>query len=268
MSVSAYLLELVNARSVEELWRMHLEKMAEYGFDRLFYGFTRHKTSAGFGFGDPQDFVILTNHNKEYTDRFLGERMYMTAPMVRWALTNEGALSWDWLAEKVARNQLTPQEMDVLQFNQSKGITAGYTISFASGSFRSKGAIGLIAPTNTAQSVVNDTWAEHGEDLLVMNNVAHLKLISLPHAAIGWSLTDRQREALEWVSDGKTTQDIAAIMGLTPATVEKHLRLARQALNVETTAQAVSKAAFQNQIFVLDAQPPRPEANQRDRKSR
>ena len=41
-------------------------------------------------------------------------------------------------------------------------------------------------------------------------------------------------------------------MGLTPATVEKHLRLARQALSVETTAQAVLKAAFQNQIFFLE----------------
>ncbi|MFO7771946.1 MAG: LuxR family transcriptional regulator, partial [Roseovarius gahaiensis] len=34
-------------------------------------------------------------------------------------------------------------------------------------------------------------------------------------------------------------------------TVEKHLRLARQALGVETTAQAVLKAALQNQMFVV-----------------
>jgi LuxR family transcriptional regulator len=47
-------------------------------------------------------------------------------------------------------------------------------------------------------------------------------------------------------------QDIATIMGLTPATVEKHLRLAREALNVDTTAQAVLKAALQNQMFISD----------------
>jgi len=40
---------------------------------------------------------------------------------------------------------------------------------------------------------------------------------------------------------------------LTPATVEKHLRLAREALDVETTAQAVLKAAFYNKMFVLEA---------------
>ena len=43
------------------------------------------------------------------------------------------------------------------------------------------------------------------------------------------------------------------LMGLTPATVEKHLRLAREALDVETTAQAVLKAAFYNQMFTVDA---------------
>ena len=41
------------------------------------------------------------------------------------------------------------------------------------------------------------------------------------------------------------------LMGLTPATVEKPLRLAREALAVETTAHAVMKAAFANQFFVL-----------------
>jgi len=35
--------------------------------------------------------------------------------------------------------------------------------------------------------------------------------------------------------------------------VEKHLRLARENLNVETTAQAVLKAAFLNQMFVIEA---------------
>ena len=56
---------------------------------------------------------------------------------------------------------------------------------------------------------------------------------------------------LEWVGDGKTAQDISTIMGVSPATIEKHLRLAREALDVETTAQAVLKASFQNQLYAV-----------------
>ena len=87
-----------------------------------------------------------------------------------------------------------------------------------------------------------------------MNNILHLKVIQLPYTAARKTLTERQREALEWVGMGKTNQDIATIMGLTAATVEKHLRLARQALDVETTPQAVVKASFQNQIFLVGAE--------------
>ena len=86
----------------------------------------------------------------------------------------------------------------------------------------------------------------------VMNDVAHLKILTLPQNTAKHALTPRQREALQWVGDGKTTQDIALLMGLTAATVEKHLRLARESMGVETTAQAVLKAAFTNQMFVMD----------------
>ena len=103
------------------------------------------------------------------------------------------------------------------------------------------------------QSEVDALWAKHGKDIQLMNEIAHLKILTLPYSTPGRNLTSRQREALEWVGDGKTMQDIALLMGLTAATVEKHLRLARESLSVETTAQAVLKAAFANQMFVLDA---------------
>jgi len=140
----------------------------------------------------------------------------------------------------------------VIDFNQVHGVTAGYSISFKSLSPRTKGAIALTAQKGVTQSEVDALWSRCGEQILALNNVAHLRILSLPYTAPGRALTPRQREVLGWVGDGKTIQDIATIMGLTPATVEKHLRLARQALSVETTAQAVLKAAFQNQIFFLE----------------
>ncbi|MEL7089988.1 MAG: helix-turn-helix transcriptional regulator, partial [Planctomycetota bacterium] len=104
-----------------------------------------------------------------------------------------------------------------------------------------------------SQDEVDAMWDEHGNDIQLMNNIAHLKILTLPYVSPKRVLTRRQREALEWVGDGKTMQDIAVLMGLTSATVEKHLRLAREALAVETTAQAVLKAAFANQMFILEA---------------
>lgn len=99
------------------------------------------------------------------------------------------------------------------------------------------------------QDAVDAIWSRHGRDLTVLAHVAHLRIVTLAELSLGRPLTQRQREVLQWVAEGKSVQDVATILGLTPPTVEKHLRLARSALRVGTTAQAVAKATFLNQIF-------------------
>ena len=246
----AYLEDVTNAQTVEELWDHHTRQMATYGFDRLMYGFTRYRTSSSLG--DPQDWVLLSSQSPEYMKVFFDEGLYYHAPMIRWALANNGACSWRWMMDMNRIDNLTASELRVVEFNKSMEVTAGYTVSFRSISERSKGAIALTAKPGLTQETVDETWAEHGDAIVVMNNVMHLKLLTLPHSGER-QLTQRQREVLQWVGDGKTTQDIAVLLNLTAATIEKHLRLAREALDVETTAQAVLKAAFYNQMFMLDA---------------
>lgn len=250
MKLHDYLHRVTISQSIEELWEMHVEKMAEFGFDRLLYGFTRYRTSTSLG--DPGDFVVLSNHSTDYTSVFVGEGHYLHAPMVRWALTSDGARSWKMLAEIQKNLTLTAKERSVLEFNHKMGVTAGYTISFQSICARSKGAIGLTGKAGMDQDEIDEMWAVHGADITLMNNVTHLKILSLPYTAPNRSLTPRQREVLEWVGNGKTIQDTALLMGLTSATIEKHLRLAREALDVETTAHAVMKATFANQMFALN----------------
>ena len=251
MRLRDYLQYISYSKTLEELWDAHTRQMSDYGFDRMLYGYTQYRTKTSLG--DPEDFVILTNHEKDYIDGFLHSGLYFHAPMLKWALDHEGAASWRMLADMNASKAMTRDERRVYEFNASKGVTVGYTISFNSVSVRTKGAISLSARDGLSQDEMDAIWDEHGQDILLMNNVAHLKILNLPYTAPNRSLTKRQREALQWVGDGKTTQDIALLMGLTSATVEKHLRLAREALSVETTAQAVLKAALHNQMFVVEA---------------
>ncbi|TCP40991.1 LuxR family transcriptional regulator [Rhodovulum marinum] len=238
---------IVATRTVEELWSLHTRKMAEFGFDRLIYGFTRFRTANSFG--DRDDFFVLSNLSEDYMRTFIDDGMYRDAPMVRWAAEHEGACSWRELKDRYARGELTPAEVRVVEFNRSMGMSAGYSIAFSDISVRAKGAIGLVARCGMDQDAVDAMWDRHGSEILLMNDVMHLKVQNLPCSSTRPPLTPRQREVLEWVGDGKTAQDIATILGVTPATVEKHLRLARETLDVETTAQAVLKAWFQNQIF-------------------
>ncbi|MHB1054193.1 MAG: XrtB/PEP-CTERM-associated transcriptional regulator EpsA [Thiobacillus sp.] len=55
-------------------------------------------------------------------------------------------------------------------------------------------------------------------------------------------ITAREVEVLTWVRDGKTNDEIAAILGLSMLTVKNHLRHAMKKLVVRTRGQAVAKA--------------------------
>jgi LuxR family transcriptional regulator, quorum-sensing system regulator SdiA len=250
MSLDNHINTLMSTRSIEELWDMHCRHMKHYGFIRLLYGFPHYRS--GQSLGDPDDLVILSNHSKEYLDWFIGEEKYKKAPMVLWALANEGVMSWSDITTRYEAGSLTSEEIDIMAQNHALGVRAGYSISFSSVTPRSKGAIALTGGPDTTQAEIDAIWEKHQSEIIALNNVVHLKILSLPRVSPTRSLTQRQLEALHWVGDGKTTADTALLMGLTQATVEKHLRLAREVLSVETTAQAVLKAALQNQLFVVD----------------
>lgn len=242
--ILAHLERLLLAATIEEAWDLHCAAMAEFDFNRLIYGFTRFRSSGNLG--QPDDLLVLSNIGSSYTEAFIHGGLYQKAPMVRWASENTGDCSWGWLEANEA--SFSEAERQVMAFNRRHGLVAGYTVSFSDISTRFRGAIGLVAREGLSQVDVEARWAVDGKMISMLNHAFHLKATSLPYTDVN-PLTKRQREVLEWVGDGKTMLDIAAILGVTPATVEKHLRLAREALKVETTAQAVLKASYKNQIF-------------------
>jgi len=60
--------------------------------------------------------------------------------------------------------------------------------------------------------------------------------------ANGNGLTDREAEILAWVARGKTNQEIAVLLVVSPHTVRKHLEHAYQKLRVHTRTAAVARA--------------------------
>jgi DNA-binding NarL/FixJ family response regulator len=57
-------------------------------------------------------------------------------------------------------------------------------------------------------------------------------------------LNERESEALTWIARGKTSAEIAVILGLSKRTIDFHLENARVKLGVQTRTEAVIKAAF------------------------
>lgn len=56
------------------------------------------------------------------------------------------------------------------------------------------------------------------------------------------ALTDRQLECLRWISRGKSSTDIGAILGISGRTVDYHVAIICDRLAVRTRMQAVARA--------------------------
>ena len=237
-------------RSVDALWQHHTSMMADFGFDRLFYAYSAFRRAGTFG--DPDDALILTNHDPQYVEAFVDKGLFRAGPMMNWANENVGAISWRKVHSEMKDRHLTDAERTVLALNARYGLTAGYTIAFPIAKKYSHAGIGLTAKKGMTHDDVEAIWARDGDVIEVMNHVAHLCISQLPATGQSRVLTRRQTEVLELVADGKTIQDIALLLERNAATVEKHLRGARDTLGVETTAQAVRKASVLNQIFLLE----------------
>lgn len=241
-----HLQKLVSATSVDAVWTQHCAQMGAFGFDRLLYGYSRLASSAAFG--ERQDALILSNHDPDYLDRYLAEDLLRADPVIQWAEASDGALSWREIAGHDIAGMNGSPASPIQSLNREFGITAGYTISFRNLSHRGIGAISLTGASGQSQDDLDAIWDAHGPEIILMNRVMHLTVTKLP-ARDSNRLTKRQREVLEWVAQGKTIPEICLLIDRKQATVEKHLRLAREAMNAQTTAQAVLKASVQNQIF-------------------
>ena len=243
-----HLAAILAARNTDALARSFMAAVRPLGFDRIVYGLARFLPH--WREGATEDLFLHSTHPEAYNRVYFDGGMFRHAPMMEWVRTHTGAKSWSWARVRLASGACSPQEIAVLEFNARHDVVAGYTLSFADLSGNGRGAFGLCAAAGIDQGAVDATWHRHGDAITRLAHVAHLRFAALARPPLSRPLTARQREVLEWAANGKSVGDIAEIIGLRPATVEKHLRLARETLGAETTVQAAVKAALLNVIFI------------------
>lgn len=241
---------VLRAADIETVWALTVDFMRFYGFDGVIYGYS--PTARGVNLGPREDLLLLSTLNRGFMATLVDNDIYRQSVTFNWALRNAGIASWSMNADEGEMPPEFETTPEAQAFFEMHGMMQGCTIGFPTARSRGRGVMALIARPGMTHQDVDAVLAEYADELFVYATVAHRSLSTMPYFGENRSLTPRQREVLEWVADGKAVADIAAIMGLAQPTVEKHLKLAREALGVETTAHALIKAAFLNQMFVLD----------------
>ena len=244
----AYLERIMALPRAELVGKELCKTLHSFGFDGLVYAYQR--VMAGRSMRLQGRTHVFVHHSPRFLAELFGGGHFGHSWGLDWARVNEGVISWGQMADWSSVSS-TDESREVWRRH---GLRAGYLIAFRGPGMRTYGLMSLSAQ-DRRQAEADAIWARHGRLIHAICQITHLRVSTLPPPDLRLledsPLSPRQREVLEWAAAGKTAADIATILGVTPATVEKHLRLARLALGCETTTQAVMTATIRDQIFDL-----------------
>lgn len=236
------------ARTTDGLWRQYKDRLAGLGFPYISYYSIRIIETGGDRRVD--DWLFLTSCAPRLLHEVLAQDAFASVPMYRWLAANRGSESWDWMQKLRQAGRLSDTEERMLDLFARHGHVSGYAVSLSDSVQQVRAGVILSGVLGMDQRGLDALWRQHGALVEALTGLVHLRLATLPYDPPKEVLTLRQREVLEQIAVGRTTQEIAELLGVSRATVEKHLRLARQALGARTTPQAILQASNRRQIFL------------------
>jgi LuxR family transcriptional activator of conjugal transfer of Ti plasmids len=187
---------------------------------------------------------LISSYPKRWTDHYFQEGYDQIDPVLQKPRIVAPMALWDG---RDGRSAKSPRERRMFDDALSFRIRTGLTIQIPAG--QSQFAAFTLAVDD--RSLGLDHFIESSQDLLHMMGInyhAHVRArIDLADFSSrrGIPLTHRERQCLAWTSDGRTMQDIAQLLGVSPRGVKFHLDNARRNLSALTLPHAVALALRQ-----------------------
>lgn len=239
--------DIARAEDLLTIWNHAVRGFTDLGFSRISFGISG---PLGHTPDNPKqrDAIALSTLPPHVKQGYFENGLFSRSALFRWGGENLGYITWSWLD----RNPLSEDEIAVREQMRRMGMVAGVTLSLPPAQTRMRAMLCLVADEGISQAEVDQLVEREAPQIEALGHMLYLRTCTLPAPITHRDLTPRQCEALECVASGSTMQDTADRMGISLPTVEKHLRLAREVLLVESTTQAVAKAIALNLIFQRD----------------
>ena len=234
------------ADDICDLWSAMREFTIEAGFDHTVYATNRLRHTGRLG--ERAHSFLLTDLPESFVRVFWEQEAYQLLQAVRWAADNTGAISLREASATGDPDGATDAQRTAHLAMVKQGITSGYVIGFNRPEDTNIAGLGFIN-RGKDHDASDRLWSKAGHVLQSYARVFQLKMASLPLPLADRKLTQRQKDVLRWVARGKTTAEVGTILGLSQATIEKHLRQARDNLGASNTTQAVINAQIMTGLF-------------------
>ncbi len=194
-----------------------LERYAA-GLGVSYYSYLLIRRSGGAEIGGGQ--TLLTNYPAEWTERYQRKLYTHYDPVA--LLTRRSRMPFFWDGGAFLRPWRKDQRR-VLHEARSFGIICGYSIPIAGPS----GDVGVFSLVSGRTAHLDHATRGEGARLYVAALQAHDRMAALAEAGAPErprpELSPRELECLKWTADGMTSDEIADLLSLSPATVNYHL---------------------------------------------
>jgi DNA-binding CsgD family transcriptional regulator len=238
--------------------------------DELAAAFERAITALGFRYfaccshvdplQPPRRAVVMHSYPEAWVRSFSERKLFHLDPVFRRADSTLLPFFWD---SKGFRDGLTPEQQAILAEASTYGIAHGYTVPIHLP--RARGAYPA-----SCSVVPDEPWPEQPRYAVVqlmayfLYDAASRKAEASAGAADWIELSNRERQCLELVAQGKSDWAVGMLLGISERTVHNHIERAKRRLRVTTRVQAIVHALATGQISfgdVIRAQRPRPSSD-------
>lgn len=213
--LTALAIALSEARWPEQAWRQFLSFANELGFHQVTY---QHRPPLGAE-DEGRVMVVADGFPEAWIASYIRKKRYRQDPIVSHALTTTEPFLW---SEVGRRTPLGQDQQSFLAEMRAAGLGDGIALQ-AFGPANRNGYFGLgfggkADPALTgAETVLALRWA------CQTAHARYCAMLAAQRPALP-TLSDREREILEWIARGKSNSVIADIVGLSNHTVDAYVR--------------------------------------------
>lgn len=162
-------------------------------------------------------------------------------PLLAYAHKSHAPLLWD--------EEMALREPEYWQLASTHGLRHGCSIPL----WTRHGCIGLASFSRSDRALSRQEFDSKVVYLAGIAHEIHAGMLAQhmcnPLHGARTALSERERTILKWTADGKTSSEVAMILGLTQRTINFHIGRAVEKLNATNKTQAALKAAVLGLLF-------------------
>lgn len=227
--------------SIKVLFDLLVSCASEKGFSEVAYGALTFAEARGLPEYLPSG--VTVTFPPDWCGRYVERKYRVIDPVVRRAPTLLRPFLWDQLAKKC---QLQPSERRVLAEAKEAGLKHGMSVPLY-------GPLGQVALASFASPFDDADPQCQMSHLNVLAWHFHIALAEISRPSASGSsceiaLSERERDCLRWVGEGKSSWEIGKILEVSENTVNFHLKNAIRKLGTSNRTHGIAKAIRQNLI--------------------